>query len=94
MSLLGEKGFKQASYLSSKNAHNLAEKLQNMGVKVLSKDFYNEFLIEVEYADEFLLKLKKNGIIGGYKVDEKTILVCATEMNSNEDIEFYINSVK
>ena len=80
--------------MSSKNAHNLAEKLQNMGVKVLSKDFYNEFLIEVEYADEFLLKLKKNGIIGGYKVDEKTILVCATEMNSNEDIEFYINSVK
>lgn len=94
LSLLGEKGFKQASYLSSKNAHNLAEKLQNMGVKVLSKDFYNEFLIEVEYADEFLLKLKKNGIIGGYKVDEKTILVCATEMNSNEDIELYINSVK
>ena len=94
LSLLGEKGFKQASYLSSKNAHNLAEKLQNMGVKVLSKDFYNEFLIEVEYADEFLLKLKKNGIIGGYKVDEKTILVCATEMNSNEDIELYINSLK
>ncbi len=94
LSLLGEKGFKQASFLSSKNAHELAKKLQEIGVKVLSKDFYNEFLIEVEYADEFLAKLKNNGIIGGYKIDEKTILVCATEMNSEEDIELYINSVK
>lgn len=94
LSLLGEKGFKQASYLSSKNAHDLAKKLEENGIKLLSKDFYNEFLIEVEYADEFLSKLKENGIIGGYKIDEKTILVCATEMNSKEDIELYINSVK
>ena len=89
MSLLGEKGFKQASYLSSKNAHELAKKLQNKGIKVLSKDFYNEFLIEVEYADKFLDKLKQNNIIGGLKIDEKTILVCATEMNSDEDINLY-----
>ncbi len=94
LSLLGEKGLKQASYLSSKNAHDLAKKLEENGIKLLSKDFYNEFLIEVEYADEFLSKLKENGIIGGYKIDEKTILVCATEMNSKEDIELYINSVK
>lgn len=94
LSLLGEKGLKQASYLSSKNAHALAKKLEENGIKLLSKDFYNEFLIEVEYADEFLSKLKANGIIGGYKIDEKTILVCATEMNSKEDIELYINSVK
>ena len=94
LSLLGEKGLKQASYLSSKNAHDLAKKLEKNGIKLLSKDFYNEFLIEVEYADEFLSKLKENGIIGGYKIDEKTILVCATEMNSKEDIELYINSVK
>ncbi|MGN1124959.1 MAG: aminomethyl-transferring glycine dehydrogenase subunit GcvPA [Candidatus Gastranaerophilaceae bacterium] len=93
LSLLGEKGFKQASYLSSKNAHILAKKLKDKGVKVLSKDFYNEFLIEVEYADKFLNKLKDNGIIGGYKIDEKSILVCTTEMNSNEDIEYYAELV-
>ena len=57
LSLLGEKGFKQASFLSSKNAHELAKRLQNKGIKVLSKDFYNEFLIEVEYADKLLDKL-------------------------------------
>ena len=93
LSLLGEKGFKQASYLSSKNAHELAKKLQHKGIKVLSKDFYNEFLIEVEYADKLLDKLKANNIIGGYKIDEKTVLVCATEMNTQEEIELYANLV-
>lgn len=93
LSLLGEKGFKQASYLSSKNAHDLAKKLEQKGYKVLSKDFYNEFLLNVEHADSFLTKLKKQNIIGGYKVDEKTILVCTTEMNSPEDIELYVKSV-
>lgn len=93
LSLLGEKGFKQASYLSSKNAHDLAKKMQDKGIKVLSKDFYNEFLIEVEYADKFLAKLKENNIIGGYKIDEKTILVCTTEMNTIEDINTYAKLV-
>lgn len=93
LSLLGEKGFKQASYLSSKNAHDLAKKLEQKGYKVLSKDFYNEFLLNVEHADSFLTKLKEQNIIGGYKVDEKTILVCATEMNLLEDIELYVKSV-
>ena len=93
LSLLGEKGFKQASYLSSKNAHDLAKKLEQKGYKVLSKDFYNEFLLEVEHADSFLNKLKEQNIIGGYKIDEKTILVCTTEMNSPEDIELYVKSV-
>ena len=91
LSLLGEEGFKQASYLSAKNAHDLANKLKNKGVKVLSKDFYNEFVIEVEYADKFLTKLKEHNIIGGYKIDEKTILVCATEMNTVEEIDLYAN---
>lgn len=93
LSLLGERGFKQASYLSSKKAHDLAKKLEQKGYKVLSKDFYNEFLLNVEHADSFLTKLKEQNIIGGYKVDEKTILVCATEMNSPEDIELYVKSV-
>lgn len=93
LSLLGEKGFKQASFLAAENAHCLAQKLKNKGIKVISKDFYDEFLIEVEYADKFLEKLKENNIIGGYKIDEKTILVCATEMNTKEEIDLYVNSV-
>ncbi len=93
LSLLGEKGFKQASYLSSKNAHDLAKKLQEKGIKVLSENFYNEFIIEVESSDNLLLKLKDNNIIGGYKLDENKILVCATEMNTQEEINLYASLI-
>lgn len=93
LSVMGEKGFKQAGYLSTKNAHKLSEKLQAKGVKVLNKNFFNEFTIEVENSDEFLSKLKASNILGGIKLDEHRILVAATEMNTDEEIEKYIQSV-
>ena len=91
LSLVGEKGFSQAGILSSHNAHKLSKKLQEKGVKTLNKDFYNEFVIEVENSDKFLSDLKAKNIIGGLKLDEKRILVAVTEMNSDEDIEQYCN---
>lgn len=93
LSVMGEKGFKQASYLSAKNAHSLSEKLSAKGVKTLNKNFFNEFTIEVENTDKFLAKLKENKIIGGIKIDEKRILVATTEMNSEEEIEKYVSSI-
>lgn len=93
LSLLGEKGFKQAGILSFQNAHKLAQMLAQKGVKVLSKDFYNEFVIEVENADKFLADLKEKNIIGGLKLDDTKILVCATEMNTEDEIELYYNSI-
>lgn len=93
LSVMGEKGFKQAGYLSTKNAHKLSEKLQAKGVKILNKNFFNEFTIEVENSDEFLSKLKASNILGGIKLDEHRILVAATEMNTDEEIEKYIQSV-
>ena len=89
LSVMGEKGFKQAGYLSAKNAHTLSEKLSKKGIKTLNKNFFNEFVIEVENADEFLAKLKENKIIGGIKIDDKKILVATTEMNSDEEITKY-----
>lgn len=89
LSLLGEKGFKQVGILSSKNAHDLSKMLENKGIKTLNKNFYNEFVIEVENADEFLKDLKGKNIIGGFKLDERKILVATTEMNSKEDLDLY-----
>lgn len=89
LSVMGEKGFKQAGYLSAKQAHKLSEKLAAKGVKTLNKKFFNEFVIEVKDASETLAKLKKAGIIGGIKLDDNKILVAATEMISDEDIEKY-----
>lgn len=93
LTVMGEKGFRQAGYLSTKRAHELSERLAQKGIKTLNKNFFNEFVIEVEDADKFLTKLKDNGILGGLKLDNKKILVAATEMNSEEDIESYILSV-
>ena len=93
LSLLGEKGFKQAGYLSAKQAHKLSQKLSEKGIKTLNKNFFNEFVIKVENSDEFLKNLKANGILGGIKLDENHILVAATEMISDSDIEKYVQNV-
>lgn len=93
LTLLGEEGFRQASYLSARRAHQLSDKLTEKGINTLNKQFYNEFVIEVEDADNVLAKLKENGIIGGLKLDEQKILVAATEMNTEEDIEAYVKSI-
>ncbi len=93
LTLLGEEGFRQASYLSAKRAHQLSEKLAEKGIKTLNKQFFNEFVIEVKDADNLLSKLKENGIIGGMKLDDRKILVAATEMNTDEDIQAYVKSI-
>lgn len=89
LSLLGEEGFRQAGYLSTKQAHKLSEKLAEKGIKTLNKNFFSEFVIQVNNADDFLATLKKNNIIGGLKLDDNKILVAATEMISDEDIISY-----
>lgn len=93
LSLLGENGFKQAGYLSAKQAHKLSEKLSQKGVPTLNKNFFNEFVIEVPNADKFLAALKLAGILGGIQLSETRLLVAATEMTSDEDIEKYIQNV-
>ena len=93
LSVMGEKGFKQASSLSAANAHKLSELLAKKGIKTINQNFFNEFTIEVENSDKFLQKLKENKIIGGIKLDETKVLVAATEMNSDEEIEKYASVV-
>lgn len=93
LSLLGEKGFRQAGYLSAKNAHKLSQKLAAHGIKTLNNNFFNEFVIEVDGSDKFLTKLKDNNIIGGLKLDDTKILVAATEMNTDEEIDLYLKSL-
>ena len=93
LSLLGENGFKQAGYLSTKQAHKLSEKLSQKGIRTLNKNFFNEFVIEVPNSDKTLSTLKSAGILGGIRLDETKILVAATEMIPDEDIEKYFQNV-
>lgn len=93
LSVMGDKGFRQASYLSTKNAHILADKLKEKGYKILNTNFFNEFVLEVPNADDFLARLENNNILGGIKLDDKKILVATTEMISDEDLDLYIKSI-
>lgn len=93
LSVMGNKGFRQASYLSTKNAHILADKLKEKGYNILNTNFFNEFVLEVPNADDFLARLENNNILGGIKLDDKKILVATTEMISDEDIDLYIKSI-
>lgn len=93
MSVLGKEGVKEVAYLSLKNAHTLVAGLKQKGVKVLNKDFFNEFVIEVENSDKFLKKMKEFNILAGLKLDETRVLVTATEMNTNQEIEYYLSKV-
>ena len=93
LTVMGEDGFRQAGYLSTKRAHQLSEMLATKGIKTLNNNFFNEFVIEVKDADAFLAKLKSNSIIGGLKLNDKQILVATTEMISEEDIDLYVNSL-
>ena len=94
LTVMGEKGFHQASYLSSKMAHKLSEKLAQKGIKTLNKQFYNEFVIKVDDAEDVLACLKANGVIGGLQLDKNRILVATTELTTDEDIENYVEHVK
>ena len=76
--------------MSAKNAKNLAEGLNAKGIKILNKNYFNEFVIEVENADKFISKLKEKNIIAGLKLDDNKVLVCTTEVNSKEEIDEYI----
>ncbi len=93
LALMGKKGISQAAYLSAKNAKELSEGLVQKGFKVLNKDFFNEFVLEVNNADSFINNLKQHKILAGYKINNNQILVCTTEVNNEEEIQNYIKFV-
>lgn len=98
MSLLGPEGLHQ---VASQCHHNTAELVQALtaikGVKqVFTAPYFHEALIEFECpVDGILSELAAEGILGGYAVEEhfpqleNTLLLCATEMRTAEDIERY-----
>ena len=93
LSLLGEKGFREASIISANMAHALSKMLNGKGVRTMNKNFFNEFVVEVPNSDEYLAKLKDANILGGIKIDDRRVLVCATEMNTEEEILDYIEAL-
>ncbi len=93
LSLVGERGFKQAGTVSCNLAHELSEKLSKIGIKTLNNNFFSEFVVETKNSDEFLAKLKSKNIIGGVKLDDNKVLISVTEMNSEDEIDAYVQAL-
>lgn len=96
LAAMGNEGLKKIAVQCTSKAHYMAKQLEEAGCKVENKgDFFHEFVtVSDKSADEILSALEKDGILGGYPLDEHRILWCCTEMNSKEDIDRAVAIVK
>ncbi|MFT4058492.1 MAG: aminomethyl-transferring glycine dehydrogenase subunit GcvPA [Legionella sp.] len=103
MSLLGAEGLYQVASQCHQNTHELVAQLtQIKGVElVFSAPYFHEALLKLPRpVDEVLKQLADAGITGGlaaatyYPQLQNTLLVCATEMRTAEDIALYTKTLK
>ena len=104
LSLMGNRGVKNAALLSLKNSHVLFEKLlkqKNFSPAYEDAPFFNEFLGHLDIDPvKFEENLKKYSILGPLNVerffpDKKGYyLFNATEMNSEEGMELLIRAIE
>ncbi len=89
MSLLGEIGFKQLALLNHEKACMLSDRLAKIKkIKLPNKTFFNEFVVELPMnAAETVKKLAAQGIIAGLALGGGKLLVAATELTTEADIE-------
>lgn len=97
---MGQKGIEEAALQSMSKAHYLAQELCKIdGFKIkFDKDYFHEFVTSCPVCcDKLMKKLEEKGILGGLPIEingERCILWCATEINSKEDIDLLVNTVK
>ncbi|VEB39167.1 glycine dehydrogenase [decarboxylating] subunit 1 (glycine decarboxylase) (glycine cleavage system P-protein) [Legionella sainthelensi] len=103
MSLLGAEGLRQVASQCHQNTHALAEILTQIdGVElVFDAPYFHEVLLQLNQpVDHVLKELANAGITGGYAPEihyprlANTLLVCATEMRTDEEIEHYAKTLK
>ena len=91
LATMGPEGIKSIAETCYHRAHYFAEKLNNIeGLRLISDNFFNEFVIESEIDLSKINKiLQENNIEGGIDISDKKskkILFAVTELNSPEII--------
>lgn len=103
MSLLGAEGLRQVASQCHQNTHDLADALIAIdGVEqVFKAPYFHEILLKLNQpVVEVLKQLSEAGIAGGYAASEhypqlaNTLLVCATEMRTSDEIANYAKALK
>ncbi|MDX1386703.1 MAG: glycine dehydrogenase, partial [bacterium] len=100
---LGPQGLKRLAQINYSNAGYLRDLLcQVPGVKRrFSEPHFNEFVLRLPRpAGEVVGELRQKGILGGIDVSswgpgmENTLLVCATEMNTKEQMDLFSQTLR
>lgn len=96
LSLMGHKGLKEVNASSYGGAHYLAAALVATGKcrMAFDKPFMNEFAVKTTIpADTILQALLAQGILGGVKIADDTLLICVTEQRTKAEIDKFIETV-
>ncbi|HPD83299.1 MAG: aminomethyl-transferring glycine dehydrogenase subunit GcvPA [Alphaproteobacteria bacterium] len=99
MALLGENGFKQLAVLNHERACELADALIAIdGVSLKNQHFFNELALQLpqgKNAGDIVQQLADDyGIIAGYPADDRTILITATEITTDNGIKALANALQ
>ncbi len=98
MSLLGDAGLKRMATLNHENACHMADIIDGIdGAEVVNDTFFNEFTVKLNKpATEVVQALADKDILGGVPFSrisggahEDLLLVCATEIVSDEDMHAF-----
>ena len=91
LSLMGKHGLREAAELSYAGTHYLCDRLletRHFRLTYEGRPFFNEFCVDYDGDIDLLLKvLEANGIFGGVKVGEHTLMLAVTEKRTREEIE-------
>ena len=97
MALLGEEGFRRLAMLNHAKAVQLADRLQAVGLHLMTEAFFNEFVVDLGTpAAPVINKFAELGILGGVPLSrlfpskpavENLLLVAVTETVSEDDME-------
>jgi glycine dehydrogenase subunit 1 len=104
MSLLGGTGLTRLAELNHEIACDLADGIEGIGsVELLTPRFFNEFAFRTPLpADRVLSALQDRNVLGGVRLSrllpdqgwDNVILAAATECNTGEDINAYVQALK
>ena len=96
LSAMGPQGLRQAAELCCSKAHYLQKALAEAGLApVYDREFFHEFATRCPVEPEKLLRrLEEAGYLGGLPLPDGSLLWCATEMNTKEEMDDLAGLVK
>ena len=100
--LMGKQGLRELAQRNVKKSHYTLDLLKKTGKchEQFSAPFFNEFVVQVANARGVWQRLKEQGIVAGFLLEEwypelkDCLLLCVTEMHTRGEIERLVNELQ